>query len=47
MKRTEQREHIFKLIFGADFNEEAEQGTQAELYFEQIEAPQKRYAVYQ
>ena len=37
MKRTEQREHIFKLIFGADFNEEAEQGTQAELYFEQIE----------
>ena len=33
----EQREHIFKLIFGADFNEEAEQGTQAELYFEQIE----------
>ena len=37
MKRTEQREHIFKLIFGADFNEEAEQGTQVELYFEQIE----------
>ena len=37
MKRTEQREHIFKLIFGADFNEETEQGTQAELYFEQIE----------
>ena len=30
MKRTEQREHIFKLIFGADFNEEAEQGTQIE-----------------
>ena len=26
MKRTEQREHIFKLIFGADFNEESEQG---------------------
>ena len=38
MKRTEQREHIFKLIFGADFNEAAEQGTQAELYFEQIES---------
>ena len=37
MRRSEQREHIFKLIFGADFNEEAEQGTQAELYFEQIE----------
>ena len=34
MKRTEQREHIFKLMFSADFNEEAEQGTQAELYFE-------------
>ena len=37
MKRTEQREHIFKLIFGADFNEESEQGTQTELYLEQIE----------
>ena len=37
MKRTEQREHIFKLLFGADCNEEAEQGTQAELSFEQIE----------
>ena len=36
MKRTEQREHIFKLIFGADFNEESEQGTQTELYLEQI-----------
>ena len=48
MKRTEQREHIFKLIFGADFNEESEQGTQAELYLEQIEgATEKRYAVYQ
>ena len=42
MKRTEQREHIFKLIFGADFNEEAEQGTQAELYFEQIEGPHRK-----
>ena len=47
MKRTEQREHIFKLIFGADFNEEAEQGTQAELYLNRSKAPQKRYAVYQ
>ena len=37
VKRTEQREHIFKLIFGADFNEESEQGTQTELYLEQIE----------
>ena len=37
MKRTEQREHIFKLIFGAYFNEESEQGTQTELYLEQIE----------
>ena len=34
MKRTEQREHISKLIFGADFNEESEQGTQTELYLE-------------
>ena len=37
MKITDQREHIFKLIFGADFNEESEQGTQTELYLEQIE----------
>ena len=37
VERTEQREHIFKLIFGADFNEESEQGTQTELYLEQIE----------
>ena len=46
MKRTEQREHIFKLIFGADFNEEAEQGTQAELYFEQIEGATEKDVQY-
>ena len=37
MKRTEQSEQILKLIFCADFNEESEQGTQTELYLEQIE----------
>ena len=37
MKRTEQREHIFKLIFGADFNDAAEHTVQTELYFEQEE----------
>lgn len=37
MKRTEQREHIFKLIFGADFNEATEHTDQTELYFEQVE----------
>lgn len=37
MKRTEQREHIFKLIFGADFNDAAEHTVQTELYFEQVE----------
>ena len=37
MKRTEQREHIFKLIFGADFNDVAEHTVQTELYFEQVE----------
>ena len=37
MKRTEQREHIFELIFGDDVNEDSEQGTQTELYLDQIE----------
>lgn len=37
MKRTEQREHIFKMLFSVDFNEGNEQPEQAELYLEQIE----------
>lgn len=37
MKRTEQREHIFKMLFSVNFNEGNEQPEQAELYLEQIE----------
>ncbi|MCF2682853.1 transcription antitermination factor NusB [Faecalicatena contorta] len=37
MKRTEQREHIFKMLFSVDFNEGSEQPEQAALYLEQIE----------
>lgn len=37
MKRTEQREHIFKMLFSVDFNEDSEQSEQATLYLEQIE----------
>lgn len=37
MKRTEQREHIFKILFSVDFNEGSEQPEQAALYLEQIE----------
>ena len=37
MKRTEQREHIFKVLFGVDFNEDGERGEQTALYLEQLE----------
>ncbi len=37
MKRTEQREHIFKMVFGLEFNEETEMSEQMKLYFEQLE----------
>lgn len=46
MKRTEQREHIFKLIFGADFNDAAERDAQTELYFEQVEDASKKDVQY-
>lgn len=37
MKRTEQREHIFKMLFGVEFSEGEEQNEQTALYLEQIE----------
>ena len=37
MKRTELREHIFKVLFGVDFNAEQEMPEQLQLYFEQLE----------
>ncbi len=37
MKRTEQREHIFKMVFGLEFNEETEMSDQMKFYFAQLE----------
>lgn len=37
MKRTELREHIFKMVFGLEFNEETEMSDQMKFYFEQLE----------
>ena len=37
MKRTEQREHIFKMLFGVEFNAGEDMPEQLELYFGQLE----------
>ena len=37
MKRTELREHIFKVLFVVEFNAEQEMPEQLQLYFEQLE----------
>lgn len=37
MKRTEQREHIFKMLFGVEFNDGEDMPEQLELYFGQLE----------
>ncbi len=36
MKRTELREHIFKMVFGIEFNGKEDMPEQLELYFEQL-----------
>ncbi len=41
MKRSELREHIFKVIFGLEFNEEHDLAEQIQLYFEQLEEEAK------
>lgn len=38
MKRTELRDHIFKMVFEMEFNEADEMPAQVELYFEQLES---------
>lgn len=38
MKRTELRDHIFKIVFEMEFNEADEMSAQVELYFEQLES---------
>lgn len=37
MKRTELRDHIFKMVFGMEFNDESSMPEQMGLYFEQLE----------
>ena len=37
MKRTELREHIFKMVFGYEFNSDAEMPQQMQIYFEQMD----------
>lgn len=37
MKRTELRDHIFKMVFGMEFNEKTDMQAQMELYFGQLE----------
>ena len=37
MKRTEQREHNFKMLFGVEFNAGGDMPEQLELYFGQLE----------
>ncbi|MCI9075112.1 MAG: transcription antitermination factor NusB [Dorea sp.] len=42
MKRTEQREHIFKLVFGVEFHPPEELKERIRLYFEQEEITEER-----
>lgn len=37
MKRSELREHIFKVLFGLEFNPQEEMAQQFSLYFDQVE----------
>jgi len=37
VKRSELREHIFRMIFGYEFNSDAEMPEQMQLYFEQLD----------
>lgn len=42
MKRTELREHIFKMIFSYEFNSDDEMPEQMQLYFEQMEGTEPK-----
>lgn len=37
MRRSEAREHIFKMVFGLEFNEREEMPEQVKMYFEQLD----------
>lgn len=42
MKRTEAREHIFKMVFGLEFNGKEEMPQQMELYFDQFQEAEEK-----
>ncbi|HJA44144.1 MAG TPA: transcription antitermination factor NusB [Candidatus Dorea stercoravium] len=42
MKRSESREHIFKMVFGLEFNTADEMPQQLELYFDQLEEAKEK-----
>lgn len=42
MRRTEQREHIFRMVFGIDFQEREEMPQQFTFYFSQLEDANSR-----
>ena len=42
MKRSELREHIFKMVFGIEFRHPEEMPEQLGLYFEQLENPREQ-----
>ena len=46
MKRSELREHIFKMVFGIEFQPPREMPEQLELYFEQLENPKEQEIEY-
>ena len=41
MKRTEMREHIFRMVFSYEFNSDQEMPQQMQLYFEQLDQEPK------
>jgi len=46
VKRSELREHIFKMVFGIEFQPQEELPEQLGLYFEQLENPREEDLVY-
>lgn len=44
MKRTELREHIFRMVFSYEFNSDEEMPEQMQLYFEQMEGGEPKEA---
>ena len=44
MRRSELREHIFKMVFSYEFNSDSEMPRQMQLYFEQLESGEPKEA---